>query len=88
MILVEVTQEFEQRFSELPAPIRRQAERKRRIFCENPFHPSLNTEKLNPKQREVWSFRINKQYRIIFRFLDGSKVLFLTCGPHDWVYRF
>lgn len=87
MIAITVTEEFERRFIELPPHIQRQAENKRALFCENPFHPSLHTEKLHPKGRELWSFRINRQYRIIFRFVDGSKALFLTCGPHSWIYR-
>ncbi|MBI5405564.1 type II toxin-antitoxin system RelE/ParE family toxin [Candidatus Kaiserbacteria bacterium] len=87
MIAVETTFEFERRFAELPAAVRKQAHKKWILFSENPYHPSLHTEKLHPKQRELWSFRINRQYRIIFRWLDASTALFLTCGPHSWIYR-
>ncbi|MBI2409831.1 type II toxin-antitoxin system RelE/ParE family toxin [Candidatus Kaiserbacteria bacterium] len=87
MIAIEITEEFIRRFAALPPPVRRQAQKKWALFRENPFHTSLQTEKLHPKQRELWSFRINRQYRIIFRFIDGSTALFLTCGPHSWIYR-
>ena len=82
-----VTKEFEKRFENLPAAFQKRAQKQEILFRKNPFHPSLHTEKLEPKTREVWSFRIDKSYRILFRFLDGSKVLFLTVGPHDWIYR-
>lgn len=63
------------------------AERREKIFRQNPFHQSLGTEKLKPKEKEYWSFRIDLSYRIIFRFLDNNKIVFLTCGHHNWIYR-
>ena len=82
-----VTEEFKKEYNCLPKQIQQKAEKQERIFKNNPFHPSLHTEKLIPKSKEVWSFRIDKKYRIIFRFLDGNKVIFLTVGPHDWIYK-
>lgn len=34
--------------------------------------PSNHLEKLSGKLREFWSIRINRQWRIIFRFSDGN----------------
>ena len=82
-----VTNEFISQYQKLPGSIQKRAEKQEAIFQENPFHPSLHTEKLEPKGRQVWSFRIDKKYRIIFRFLSGKQVLLLAVGPHDWVYR-
>lgn len=87
MMEIFVTAEFEDRYQNLPVILRQKAEKQERVFRENPFHPSLHTEKLEPKEREVWSFRIDRSYRVIFRFLGNGRVLFLTVGPHDWVYR-
>ncbi len=81
------TREFEDRYVRLPIIIQKRAEKQERLFCHNPFYPSLNTEKLEPKSKNVWSFRVDKSYRIIFRFVDSKTVLFLTIGRHDWVYR-
>ncbi len=82
-----ITEEFEKRFANLPPALQKRALKQEKLFRKNPFHPSLHTEKLEPKAREVWSFRIDKNYRILFRFLDGTKVLLLTVGPHDWIYK-
>lgn len=81
-----VTQEFIRLYKELPLPVQKRAEKQERLFRQNPLHPSLHTEKLMPKEREVWSFRIDKRYRIIFRFLGKEKVLFLLVGHHNWIY--
>lgn len=88
VIEVLVAPEFERRYRELPAEVQRKAEKQERLFRHNPFYPSLHTEKLEPRARQVWSFRVDRKYRIIFRFIDGRTALFLTVGPHDWVYRF
>lgn len=87
MIEILLTEEFEKHYRKLPSAIRIRARKQQTIFSENPFHPSLNTEKLIPRSKEVWSFRVDKKYRILFRFIDGNTVLFLTVGPHDWIYK-
>ncbi len=87
MLEILVTREFEERYRQLSPELKKRAEKQERLFRQNPFHPSLHTEKLEPRSREVWSIRIDRNYRILFRFLSGNRVLFLTVGPHDWVYR-
>ena len=87
MIEVFLAEEFRKRYQDLPIIIQKKAEKQEKLLRQNPFHPSLHTEKLEPKGKEVWSFRINKRYRILFRFINKNKVLFLTVGPHDWIYK-
>jgi len=88
MMEVVVSDEFERHYCRLSPALKTKAEKQERLFRNNPFHPSLHTEKLEPRGKQVWSFRIDKSYRVAFRFITGTKVLFLTVGPHDWVYRF
>ena len=82
-----LSDEFKKRYRELPLAIQKKAEKQEKLFRTNPFHPSLHTEKLEPKGKALWSIRIDKRYRIFLRFIDGRKVLFLTVGPHDWIYK-
>jgi len=87
MIEVFITEEFERCYQELPKAIQKKAEKQEKLFRQNPFHPSLHTEKLEPRGKQVWSFRIDKRYRVFFHFINGNKVRFLTVGPHDWIYK-
>lgn len=87
MLIILVTEEFEKRYRILPEPIKKRAVKQQKLFCQNHFHPSLNTEKLIPHSKGVWSFRVDRKYRILFRFVDGRTALFLTVGPHDWIYK-
>lgn len=87
MIQINVTDKFEKRYGKLPLNIQKKAEKQQELFCQDPFHPSLHTEKLNPKNRELWSIRVDKSYRIIFRFTKPNEILLLTVGTHDWIYK-
>jgi len=82
-----LTKEFKENFSRLEKQTQKQAEKQIVIFKNNPFYPSLHTEKLIPRSKEVWSFRINIKHRILFRFLNDDTVVFLTIGTHDWIYK-
>lgn len=87
MIQIFVADEFQKYYQKLPKSIQKKAEKQEKIFRQNPFYPSLHTEKLEPKGRQVWSFRVDKSYRIAFRFIKGNEVFFITVGPHDWIYK-
>ena len=87
MIELVVTAKFEALFAELPKAIQKKAVKQQEIFSRTPFHPSLNTEKLAPKEKNLWTFRVDRKYRVAFRFLDGKTVVLHAVGPHDWIYK-
>ena len=51
-----VTEEFEKYYRKLPRDIQRRAEKQTQLFRENVFHPSLNTEKLEPRGEGALEF--------------------------------
>lgn len=87
MFEIVVTREFEKRYKELSSVVQKKIEKQEKMFRVNPFHPSLHTEKLLPKQHELWSIRVDLQYRIVFRFLGENAVVLLSVGTHDRIYR-
>jgi plasmid maintenance system killer protein len=52
-----------------------------KLFEEDPNHPSLRTELLEPKSRRLYSFRIDKKYRAIFVYFNGD-VFIIDINPH------
>ncbi|OGZ99216.1 MAG: hypothetical protein A3G49_05660 [Candidatus Sungbacteria bacterium RIFCSPLOWO2_12_FULL_41_11] len=83
---ISVTKTFVRLYRKLTVAIREKADAKTKIFRKNPFYPSLRTKKLEPHHEEVWSFWINKDYRIKFRFVDSQKVHFLFIGNRKDIY--
>lgn len=57
-------------------------EKTKRLFENNPSHPSLNTELLEPKHRLIYSFRIDKKYRVLFICLLEDKVEVIAVTKH------
>ncbi|KFL34547.1 hypothetical protein JU57_04370 [Sulfurospirillum sp. SCADC] len=57
-------------------------EKAKKLFENNPFHPSLNTELLEPKERLIYSFRLDKKYRAIFIYIDTSMIEIVVFTNH------
>ncbi len=86
MLEIRYSSEFKKRFSLLPKILQKKALKQISIFREYPFYPSLNNEKLEPKEIGLWSIRIDQKYRILYKYDKDNIIVLLTCGSHDWVY--
>jgi len=56
------------------------------LFINDPYHPKLKTHKLTGQLRDLWSFSIEYDLRIIFYFLNDEEAVFEDIGTHDEVY--
>ena len=77
---------FEKKFEKLPRNIKKISVKKILLFENNPYHPSLNTHKLKGPLAGYWSFYINKNYRVLFRFLENNEVIYYDIDTHD-IYK-
>jgi len=68
---------FRKSFNSLDISVKRKTQKQFNLFLQNVFHPSLNTEKLEP---------IDKNFRVIFTFTDKEKIYILDIGPHN-IYK-
>lgn len=56
------------------------------VFVQDPFTESLRTHKLSGKLKGRWSFTVEYDLRVIFRFVEENKAVFEEIGSHDDVY--
>ena len=57
------------------------------LFIQDPFDSSLKTHKLSGKLKDLWSFSVEYDLRVIFYFEDkNSKAIFVFIGSHDEAY--
>lgn len=57
------------------------------LFIKDPFHVYLKTHKLSGKLKDLWSFSVEYDLRVIFYFENNnSKAVFVYIGTHDEVY--
>jgi mRNA-degrading endonuclease YafQ of YafQ-DinJ toxin-antitoxin module len=57
-----------------------------KIFKADPFDARLKTHKLSGKLKDLWSFTIEFDLRVLFYFAEENKAVFVDIGKHDVVY--
>ena len=57
-------------------------EKQKFLFEQNPRHPSLETELLEPKHLKLYSFRITQKYRAIFVYAGNQQVEIIDINNH------
>jgi mRNA-degrading endonuclease RelE of RelBE toxin-antitoxin system len=80
------TSHFEKKFRKLPQNIQKVAVKKILLFENNSFYPSLNTHKLKGELSYFWSFYINENFRVLFRFLKNNEVIYYDIDSRD-IYK-
>ncbi len=56
------------------------------LFIKNPFDKELRTHKLSGNLKDLWSFSIEINVRVIFFFADTKKAVLIDIGTHNEVY--
>lgn len=77
---------FVKTYKKLPENIKARAKQQEKKFTVTPFDTSLKTHKLKGELEGFWSYSVNYQYRILFRFLKGNEVIYYDIGTHE-MYR-
>ncbi|MFH1705324.1 MAG: type II toxin-antitoxin system mRNA interferase toxin, RelE/StbE family [Patescibacteria group bacterium] len=85
-IKVFVTKHFEKSFQRLPQRIKKLAVKKDNFFRKDIFSPSLKTHRLKGKLKEFYSYRINQEYRLVFKMSQKDIVIYHDIGTHQ-LYR-
>ncbi len=55
-------------------------------FTVDPFEQSLKTHKLSGKLKDLWSFSLEYDERVLFYFTEDGNAVFVDIGSHDEVY--
>lgn len=74
---------FAKTYKKLPDKIKVLAEKKVKIFRNNPHDSRLKTHALSGELNGRWSFSVNYQYRIVFLFENRDRAIFLVIGTHE-----
>lgn len=57
-------------------------EKQKKLFEDDFRHPSLNTEKIEPKHLNIYSFRIDRKWRAIFLIVKDNKAEVVDINLH------
>lgn len=60
--------------------------KKLEIFMRDPFSRILRTHKLSGRLKDLWSFTVEYDIRVIFFFEEKDKCVLVDVGTHEEVY--
>ncbi len=83
---IHISSDFKKSFRKIPKPIQDLATRKDQWFRDDAFDARLKTHKLKGVLEGYWAYSVNYQYRILFRFINLTEVLYYDIGTHE-IYR-
>ncbi|MDX2129667.1 MAG: type II toxin-antitoxin system YafQ family toxin [Chloroherpetonaceae bacterium] len=66
--------------------LQKRFEDKLEIFKKNPFEKSFFTHKLSGDLKDLMSFSIDYDVRVVFYFNSQGDAVFVDIGSHDAVY--
>jgi len=71
----------------IPAAQQRILARKLELLQQNPYDSRLHTKALSTPLTGIYSFRITREYRVLFRFIDPEIIFLVTAKHRKDVYR-
>ena len=83
MIKILYKPSFVRQYKKLPKALQLEVKEKLELFAADPNHKFLKTHKLKGVLKGRFSFSVNYQYRIVFKYLKNDDVVLLAVGDHD-----
>ena len=71
----------------LPVPQQKLLAQKINLLVSNPFDTRLHTKSLSTPLQGIYSFRVTREYRVLFRFVSAEEIMLLTVKHRKDVYR-
>ena len=57
------------------------------LLRRDPFHPQLHTKSLSGKLADIYSFRVGRDIRILFRFTSSDEIYLIKVGHRKDIYK-
>jgi len=57
------------------------------LLSANPFNPKLHTKHLTGKLSGLYSFRITRDWRVIFQFVSSQEIQLIEVANRKDIYR-
>ncbi|MBI4435105.1 type II toxin-antitoxin system mRNA interferase toxin, RelE/StbE family [Candidatus Uhrbacteria bacterium] len=87
MIRIQYGREFLHSAKQLPKQIQSKLDRLLSVLAHNPYDSQLHTKKLHGELVGYLSFRITRDWRVMFQFLEPDSILLLRVKHRKDIYR-
>jgi len=87
MIQVSYGGKFLKSARKLPKPQQEKLAKLLTLLQKNPFDETLHTKPLKAELSGLYSFRITRDWRVIFQFLSSDQIQLVEVGHRKEIYR-
>ncbi len=87
MIRIQYDRSFLKCVQMLPTKIQERLAATIEILQQEPFHSTLHTKRLSGSLTGILSYRVTREYRVIFQFVDQSTIQLLEVDHRKDIYR-
>ncbi len=87
MIKIVYSAKFIKSAKKLPKPQLNKLANLLEMFQLDPFYSTLHTKSLNGQLTGFYSFRITRDWRVIFQFLSPDKIYLIDIGHRKDIYK-
>jgi len=83
---IETTKKFDKQFKKLPSKVQKEFAKRIELFISERNHQLLKTHKLSGNLKDLWSFNVTADIRVIFDDSHDEVVLLVAIGSHSQLY--
>lgn len=80
------TKKFDKKVKKQTIKIRKQLKSRIYLFMEDIYHPTLHTHKLSGRLKDLWSFNVGADTRVIFDRSQKNVIILVDIGSHSDLY--
>ncbi len=81
------SKDFLKTVAHLPISIQEKLDELIALLAEEPFHPLLHSKRLKGKLKQFYSFRITREWRVIFSFEGTDFIELVEVAHRKDIYR-
>ena len=84
---ITTTRNFDKQFKKQPVKIQKAFAKRIELFLIDLNNPILNTHKLSGKLKDLWSFNVSGDIRVVFDRSFDDMVILEAIGSHSELYQ-
>ena len=84
---IHFTKDFYRELNSLPHQVNKRADRVLTKMIDNPWKKELQPEKIQGAGKNMYSCRVDRNFRIIWKHIKPDDILFVIVDKHDDAYR-
>jgi addiction module RelE/StbE family toxin len=86
-MMITTTKKFDKQFRKQSQKIQKEFAKRIELFLVDINSPTLNTHKLSGKLKDLWSFNVSGDIRVVFDKSFGDIVVLEAIGSHSELYE-